>query len=105
VSLNGVVLAEHNNPFKEKSLKDVILLPLKKGTNKLVVKYYNGFQKSTVLGIDNNIDQIYYKKVLKSVEVQKGTYYPVSWQLHKPYSPHTTMGLFNAWMELSTLTK
>jgi alpha-L-fucosidase len=105
VSLNGVVLAEHNNPFKEKSMKDVILLPLKKGTNKLVVKYYNGFQKSTVLGIDNNIDQIYYKKVLKSVEVQKGTYYPVSWQLHKPYSPHTTMGLFNAWMELSTLTK
>lgn len=30
VTLNGKVLAEHNNPFKEKSIKDIILLPLKK---------------------------------------------------------------------------
>ncbi|RZL17276.1 MAG: hypothetical protein EOO89_08675, partial [Pedobacter sp.] len=105
VTLNGKVLAEHNNPFKEKSLKDVILLPLKKGLNKLVVKYYNGFQKSTVLGIDNNVEQVYFKKALKSFELKKGGYYPVSWQLHKPYSPHTTMGLYNAWIELSTITK
>ena len=105
VSLNGVVLAEHNNPFKEKSLKDVILLPLKKGVNKLVVKYYNGFQKSTVLGIDNSIEQVYFKKELKSFEVQKGKNYPLSWQLHKPYSPHTTMGLYNAWIALTTITK
>jgi alpha-L-fucosidase len=105
VSLNGIVLAEHNNPFKEKSLKDVILLPLKKGVNKLVVKYYNGFQKSTVLGIDNNVKQVYFKKVLKSFDVQKGKYYPVSWQLHKPYSPHTTMGLYNAWIEIDKITK
>jgi len=105
VSLNGVVLAEHNNPFKEKSLKDVILLPLKKGLNKLVVKYYNGFQKTTVVGIANNIDQIYYRKALNSIDVQKGLYYPFSWQLHKPYSPHTTIGLYNAWIDLNTLTK
>lgn len=105
VTLNGKVLAEHNNPFKEKSIKDIILLPLKKGVNKLVVKYYNGFQKSTVLGIDNNIDQVYFKKTLKSFDVQKGKYYPVSWQLHKPYSPHTTMGLYNSWIELTTITK
>jgi alpha-L-fucosidase len=105
VSLNGKVLAEHNNPFKEKSLKDVILLPLKKGLNKLVVKYYNGFQKSTVLGIDNNVDQVYFKKTLKSFELKTGGYYPVSWQLHKPNSPHTTMGLYNAWIELTTITK
>ncbi|MEJ7556742.1 MAG: alpha-L-fucosidase [Pedobacter sp.] len=105
ISLNGAVLAEHNNPFKEKSLKDVILLPLKKGNNKLVIKYYNGFQKTTVLGIDNNIKQVYFKKTLGALETQKGKYYPVSWQLHKPYSPHTTMGLFNAWMELTTKAK
>jgi alpha-L-fucosidase len=83
----------------------VILLPLKKGINKLVVKYYNGFQKSTVLGIDNNVEQVYFKKTLKPLDVQKNSYYPFSWQLHKPYSPHTTMGLFNAWMELTTITK
>lgn len=105
VSLNGVVLAEHNNPFKEKSLKDVILLPLKQGVNKLMVKYYNGFQKTTVLSIDNNIDQVYFKKALKALTIQKGNYYGFSWQLHKPYSPHTTMGMYNAWMELTTTTK
>ena len=96
VALNGTVIAEHNNPFKEKFLKDVILLKLKKGKNKLVVKFYNGFQKSLVLGIANNLDQVVYSKTLKPLQLEKGKYYPFSWQLHKPYSPHTTLGLFNA---------
>ncbi|RZK73320.1 MAG: hypothetical protein EOO92_18705, partial [Pedobacter sp.] len=105
VSLNGKVLAEHNNPFKERSLKDVILLPLKKGTNKLVVKFYNGFQKSSVIGIHTNEEQVMYKKELKPIAVEKGKFYPFSWQLHKPHSPHTTIGLPNAYIELTSLNK
>ncbi|TDQ09878.1 alpha-L-fucosidase [Pedobacter metabolipauper] len=100
VSLNGIILAEHNNPFKERSLKDVVLLPLKKGINKLVVKYYNGFQKSSVIGIANDVEQVMYHKALKPISVEKGKYYPVSWQLHKPFSPHTTLGLPNLSLEL-----
>ncbi|WP_448636279.1 alpha-L-fucosidase [Pedobacter panaciterrae] len=100
VTLNGKVLAEHNNPFKDKQLKDVILLPLKKGANQLIVKYYNGFKKVNVMSLDNNVSQTIYRQELKPVAVQKGKYYPLSWQLHKPLSPHTTIGLFNARIEI-----
>lgn len=100
VTLNGKVLAEHNNPFKEKQLKDVILLPLKKGKNQLIVKYYNGFKKINVMSIDNNLNQTVYRQELKPFAVEKGKYYPVSWQLHNPLSPHTTIGLFNTRIEI-----
>ncbi|WP_214229515.1 alpha-L-fucosidase [Pedobacter sp. B4-66] len=100
VTLNGKVLAEHNNPFKEKQLKDVILLPLKKGKNQLIVKYYNGFKKINVMSIDNNLNQTVYHQELKPIAVEKGKYYPISWQLHNPLSPHTTIGLFNTRIEI-----
>ncbi|ATP58064.1 hypothetical protein CPT03_17115 [Pedobacter ginsengisoli] len=101
VTLNGKVLAEHNNPFKEKQLKDVILLPLKKGINQLIVKYYNGFKKVNVMSIDTNSDQTVYSQKLGPLNVEKGRYYPFSWQLHNPLSPHTTMGLFNAHINIA----
>jgi len=96
VALNGTIIAEHNNPFKEKMLKDVILLQLKKGKNQLVVKFYNGYQKNMVIGIDNKAAQVMYAKKLKPLQFEAGKFYPFSWQLHKPLSPHTTLGLFNA---------
>ncbi len=95
VSLNGQILAEHNNPFKVKEMKDLILLHLKKGKNQLIVKYYNGFKKSSNISIDTNVKQVWYKKELKPLVMEKNKYYPVSWKLHDPFSPHTTLGLPN----------
>lgn len=100
VTLNGQILDEHNNPLKEKLMKDVILLPLKKGKNQLVVKFYNGFQKSMTIGIANDVPQVIYHKKLNSLRVEKGRYYPVSWKLHNPRSAHTTLGLPNVRLEL-----
>jgi len=99
VSLNGQILDEHNNPFKLKTMNDVILLPLKKGKNQLIVKFYNGFEKTTSIGIDTKVKQEIYHKELKPLSVEKGKYYPVSWQLHNPLSPHTTLGLPNVRLE------
>lgn len=101
VSLNGQVLDEHNNPFKEKLMKDVILLPLKKGRNQLIVKFYNGFAKSSTIGIANDVKQVIFHKDLKPLRVEKGKYYPFSWQLHDPLSPHTTLGIPNVRLELN----
>lgn len=100
VSLNGQILAEHNNPFKEKEMKDLVLLPLKKGKNQLIVKFYNGFQKSSTIGISRDVEQVIYKKQLKPLQVERGKYYPFSWQLHDPYSPHTTLNIPNVRLEL-----
>jgi alpha-L-fucosidase len=100
VSLNGQILDEHNNPFKVKMMHDVILLPLKKGKNQLIVKFYNGFEKSSTIGIATDVKQVIYHKTLKPLVVEKGRYYPVSWKLHDPLSPHTTLGLPNVRLEL-----
>lgn len=95
VVLNGEVLAKHNNPFKENQLNDLILLPLKKGKNQLLLKLYNGYQKKIDLGIDTRQPQELYYKDLPAIPFEKGKYYPFSWQLHKPNSPHSTLGLSN----------
>lgn len=100
VSLNGQILDEHNNPFKVKMMKDVILLPLKKGKNQLIVKFYNGFEKSSTIGIDKDVKQVIFHKTLNPLSVEKGKYYPISWKLHDPLSPHTTLGLPNVRLEL-----
>lgn len=101
VALNGQVLDEHNNPLKVRSMSDIILLPLKKGKNQLIVKFYNGFQKSSTIGIATDVKQVIYRKELKPISVEKGQYYPISWKLHHPYSPHTTLGLPNVRLELN----
>ncbi|MES2828386.1 MAG: alpha-L-fucosidase [Bacteroidota bacterium] len=105
ISLNGQILAEHNNPFKEKEMKDIILLHLKKGKNQLIVKYYNGFKKSSRISIDTDVNQVWYHKELKSLTVEKGKYYPISWQLHNPLSPHTTLGIPNVSLVLKPIVK
>lgn len=100
VTLNGAVLAKHNNPFKEAKLNDVILLPLKKGKNQLLVKFFNGYKKDITVGIRNNLKQQVYYKVLPELNMEKGRYHPFSWQLHRPLSPHTTLGLSNVALKL-----
>lgn len=100
VTLNGAVLAKHNNPFKEAKLNDVILLPLKKGKNQLLVKFFNGYKKDITVGIRNNLKQQVYYKVLPELNMEKGIYHPFSWQLHRPLSPHTTLGLSNVALKL-----
>ncbi|WP_316819781.1 alpha-L-fucosidase [Pedobacter gandavensis] len=102
VVLNGEVLALHNNPFKENQLNDLILLPLKKGKNQLLVKLYNGYQKNIDLGIDHGQAQELYYKELPSISLEKGKYYPVSWKLHKPLSPHSTLQLSNVSLVIHT---
>jgi alpha-L-fucosidase len=100
VTLNGEILAKHNNPFKEAKLNDLILLPLKKGKNQLLVKFYNGYKKDITFGISNNLKQQIYYKDLPELSLEKGKYYPFSWQLHRPLSPHTTLGLSNVALKL-----
>ena len=43
VLLNGKYITAHFSPDRIKVQEEIVLLPLKKGANQLVVKYYNGF--------------------------------------------------------------
>lgn len=51
ILLNGEYITAHFSPDRIKQQEEIILLPLKKGRNQLIIKYYNGFEKEFSFGI------------------------------------------------------
>lgn len=100
VFLNGKSLFIQNNPYKKDSIVHSVLLPLSEGKNQLVVKLFNHFKRSLPFNIDYNVPQVYYTKTLPPLKMQKGKYYPVSWQLAEPVTPHDEMGMPNLTLEV-----
>lgn len=100
VILNGKVISLKNNPLKQERIQDILVLDLKKGTNQLLIKLFNNFQKSInyKLGLANN-QQIYFKE-LSSIRLNKNEYLPISWSLSKPQTPHETLNFSNLFLEL-----
>lgn len=45
VLINGAYLTAHLSPERVEYAKEIVILPLKKGKNQLLVKLYNGFEK------------------------------------------------------------
>lgn len=95
VFLNGKQLLIQNNPYRKEKLDHYVLLPLQAGKNQLAVKLFNYFLNAVPFNIDFNVPQVVYHLDLPEVRLQKGTYFPVSWQLHNPSTPHDEMGLPN----------
>ena len=95
VLLNGKTLVMHNNLFKKDRMEDVVLLDLKKGKNQLLVKCYNNYQKKVPMGIDISVPQRIYIKKLEPVNFLKNEYFPISWKLNNPVTPHETLNLPN----------
>lgn len=50
ILLNGEYITAHFSPNRIKSQKEIVMLPLKKGDNQLMIKYYNGFEKEFSYG-------------------------------------------------------
>ena len=51
ILLNGVYVTAHLSPQRVKSNKEIVLLPLQKGKNQLVIKHYNGFAKELLYSL------------------------------------------------------
>src|SRR5690606_16420642 len=49
--LNGKYITAHFSPERIKDQEEIVLLPLKKGVNQLIVKYYNGFDTELTYSI------------------------------------------------------
>jgi alpha-L-fucosidase len=101
VFLNGKNLFIQNNPYKKDSIVHYVLLPLSEGKNQLVVKLFNHFKRSLPFNIDYAVPQVYYRKALPAMQMEKGKYYPVSWKLAHPLTPHDEMGMPNLRLEVS----
>lgn len=100
LALNGENLLLHNNDKRAGEKQDVVLLKLKKGTNQLLIKSNNMFQRHVVIEVDRNIPQQLYRKVLTPINISKGKVYSLSWALHQPFTIHETMNMVNLSLDL-----
>ena len=69
--LNGRYLTAHFSPSRLKSQTEIILLPLKKGMNQLVIKYYNGYETALSYGIKPLNEWTIYRCKLTPVRLGK----------------------------------
>jgi alpha-L-fucosidase len=88
VYFNGERLFIQNNPSKEMKVDHIIRLDVRKGKNYLLIKLFNNFQKEVPFSIDYLVDQVIYKKKLSRVHFTNDKYFPVSWKLRRPSTPH-----------------
>ena len=51
ILLNGRYLTAHFSPERVNHQTETVLIPLQKGMNQLVIKYYNGFEKELCYSI------------------------------------------------------
>ena len=60
--VNGVSIMKHLNPYRCKYRKEKVLVHLNKGTNTLVLRGYNRFEKETSLLLRPSSEQVIYKQ-------------------------------------------
>ncbi|NLC86704.1 MAG: hypothetical protein GX680_07135 [Bacteroidales bacterium] len=78
ILLNGSYVTAHLSPERLKYQEELVLLPLKKGVNQLVVKYYNGYEKELSYSITPLNEWIIYENNLTPVSLQRKEYHTVS---------------------------
>lgn len=93
VFLNGEEQTVHNNPVRGATQQEVLLLPLQKGKNQLLVKYYNRFAKKTSCSIGKAAPQVLYRQTLPAQALSKQAVHHCSVIPVKPVSVHRDMRL------------
>ena len=62
VYVNGVSVMKHNNPYRCKYREEKILVHLEKGTNPIILRAYNRFEKETTILLRPSTEQVIYKQ-------------------------------------------
>ena len=60
--VNGVSVMKHNNPYRCKYREEKVLVHLEKGSNQIILRAYNRFEKETTLLLRPSDEQIIYKQ-------------------------------------------
>lgn len=69
ILLNGEYVTAHFSPNRIKAQKEIVLLPLKKGENQLVIKLYNGFDKELTYSINPLTEWTQYTKSVPTMGI------------------------------------
>ncbi len=60
--VNGVSVMKHNNPYRCKYREEKVLVHLEKGSNQIILRAYNRFEKGTTLLLRPSDEQVIYKQ-------------------------------------------
>ena len=80
ILLNGEYVTAHFSPERKEKQEELLLLPLKKGNNQLVVKFYNGFENRLHYGIEPLEEWVIHSRKLEPVRVERKDLHRVSLQ-------------------------
>jgi alpha-L-fucosidase len=78
ILLNGEYVTAHFSPERKEKQEELLLLPLKKGNNQLVVKFYNGFENRLHYGIEPLEEWVIHSQTLKPVRLERKDFHRVS---------------------------
>ena len=78
ILMNGNYVTAHLSPERLKSQEEIVLLPLKKGVNQLVIKYYNGYENELSYRITPLNEWVIYENNLTPLKLQRKDYHSVS---------------------------
>lgn len=95
VCLNGSSIMKHLNPYRCTFRKEKVILPLKKGKNRLTVRLFNRFEEQMSYLIRPADSHVTYRKEVTLPEMLNGKYHTVTVKPHNPASPHTDAELYN----------
>ena len=97
--LNGESMLKHLNPYRCQFREEKVLLPLRKGTNQIVLRVYNRFEKKTGFLLRQSADQTIYKQTIKldagQVKECKGKTLPLTIRRADLASRHSDTELHN----------
>lgn len=97
--LNGESMLKHLNPYRCQFREEKVLLPLRKGTNQIVLRVYNRFEKKTGFLLRQSAGQTIYKQTIKldagQVKECKGKTLPLTIRRADLASRHSDTELHN----------
>lgn len=101
ILLNGEYITAHFSPERIKHQQEIVLLPLKKGRNQLVVKLYNGYEKEISYGIKLLTEWTLHTMKLSPVSLDKGKdYHQISIRKANPESKVSPLKMNNIEIKL-----
>ncbi len=99
VLLNGEYVTAHFSPERIAYQKEIVILPLKKGKNQLVVKFYNGFEKTLQYSLKPLQEWTVYRQKLPPVRFRKNGCQQISIRDANPASRVAPLRMSNLRME------
>lgn len=100
IFLNGHSIRKHLNPYRCIFRPETVVLPLQKGTNQLVVRLYNRFERHIVYRLRPAASQTVYRQRFTPTDLPEGRTHTIRVRKHGLASPHTDTELSNLRIEL-----